>query len=65
MPDLVVKLALQLRLAGREWDKKFQPELTRLTTLTLDGLALRHEIDIRSAVKDALRSGDQRVAKLR
>lgn len=65
MPDLVVKLALQLRLAGREWDKKFQPELTRLTSLTLDGLGLRHEIDIRSAVKDALRSGDPRVAKLR
>jgi len=65
MPDLVIKLARQLRYAGQPWDKKFKPELTRLATFTLDGLGLRHAIDVRSAVKDALNSGDLRLEKLR
>ncbi|UOR15833.1 hypothetical protein [Qipengyuania aquimaris] len=65
MPDLIIKLARQLRYSGRSWDKRFKPELTRLTTLVLDGLGLRHSIDIRSGVKDALKSGDQRLEKLR
>lgn len=65
MPDLIIKLARQLRYARQPWDKKFKPQLTRLTTLTLDGLELRHAIDVRSAVKDALNSGDLRLEKLR
>ena len=65
LPDLVIKLARQLRYAGRPWGKGFRPELTRFTTLVLDGLELRHSLDIRSAVKDALSSGDQRLEKLR
>lgn len=65
LSDLIIKLARQLRYAGRPWGKGFRPELTRLTTLVLDGLELRHSLDIRSAVKDALSSGDQRLEKLR
>lgn len=65
MPDLIIKLAKQLRYAGVPWGKAFKPQLTRLTTLALDGLELRHAIDIRSSVKDALQSGDQRLENLR
>jgi len=64
MPDLIIKLAKQLRYAGVPWDKAFKPQLTRLTTLALDGLELRHTIDIRSSVKDAIQSGDQRLENL-
>jgi len=65
MPELIIKLAQQLRFCEVPWDKKFQPALTRLTTLTLDGLELRHSLDIRSSVKDTLKSEDQRLNKLR
>lgn len=65
LPDLVIKLARQLRYSSQPWDKAFKPELTRLTTIVLDGLQLRHALDIRSTVKDALNSGDQRLEKLR
>lgn len=65
MPELIIKLARQLRYAELPWDRKFQPALTRLTTLTLDGLNIRHSLDIRSSVKDTLKSGDQRLVKLR
>ncbi|GAA4045318.1 hypothetical protein [Parerythrobacter jejuensis] len=65
MPGLIIKLARQLRYAGAPWDKKFGSQLTRLATITLDGLELRHSLDIRSSVKDTLKSGDQRLEKLR
>lgn len=65
MPDLIIKLAEQLRFAGIPWDQKFGSQLTRLTTIALDGLELRHSLDIRSSVKDTLKSGDQRLEKLR
>lgn len=65
MTDLVIKLARQLRFAGIQWDSKFGSNLTRLTTIALDGIELRHSLDIRSSVKDVLKSGDQRLEKLR
>lgn len=65
MTDLVIKLARQLRYAEIPWDSKFGSHLTRLATIALDGLELRHSLDIRSSVKDVLKSGDQRLEKLR
>lgn len=65
MPELIIKLARQLRYTGHPWDRNFKLALVSLTTMTLDGLGLRHELDIRTAVRDALNSGDKRLEKLR
>lgn len=56
LPTLISTLARQLRYAGQS-ELKFRSALVSLTTMTLDGLELRHTIDIRSAVRDALKSG--------
>ncbi len=65
MPELIIQLAQQLRFAGEPWDKSFNPALVSLTTMTLDGLGIKHALDIRSSVKDVLKSGDRRLKKLR
>jgi hypothetical protein len=53
----IFRLAQQLRYADEPWDKSFNAAVVSLTLMTLDGLEVKHQLDIRSSVKDVLKSG--------